>query len=282
MKTVLLPIDFSNNSWNAVFTAIKLFHKIPSRFVLMHAYQTGLQSVTGDSGEHTMVDIYESLKKEAEEEMQKALEYLAKEHQDPRHTCEGHCLRGDLVHTIEQSLERDPVDMIVMGTQGATGARRVFMGSNTVRTLKNIRNKPILAVPGAYDLQQLKDVVFPTDYLQPVESYELGILMEILQEWRARLHVVYVSEEARLSEKQQANKDLLEHHLADVRTVFEEIPLKDSLSETLTAYGRALHADIIALVHRKHHLLDKLIREPVVKRMAFQGDMPLLILPKLG
>lgn len=282
MKTILLPIDFSNNSWNAVFTAIKLFHKVHCRFLLLHAYEAGLQSVTGDSGEHTMVDIYRSLREEAESKMGKALAYVTGEHQDPRHTFEGTCLQGDLVHAIGKTIERHPVDMIVMGTQGATGARRVFMGSNTVRTLKAFRHKPILAVPGEYDLQVLKEVVFPTDYMQAVEPYEFGLFLEMLETWRARLHVVYVSEEAKLSSKQQANKSLLEHHLKDIRTVYEEIPLKDSLSETLSFYAKALHADIVAIVHRKRTFIDALIREPVVKRMAFASEIPILILPKLG
>ena len=225
---------------------------------------------------------HEPLRVEAEKEMEDVLEYLAREHSDPRHRFEASCLRGDLVHAIGEILEKEPVEMIIMGTQGATGARRIFMGSNTVRTLKEIRSKPILAVPGNYDLQQLQEVLLPTDYLHPIESYELEPLLEILKEWKARLHVVYASEEARLSPKQQANQDLLRQRLSEIRTVFEEIPLKDSLSDSLAGYSKSMRADLMALIHRKHHLLEKIIREPVLKRMAFRADTPLLVLPKLG
>lgn len=282
MKTVLLPTDYSRNAWNAVFTAIKLFHKIKCRFILIHAYQAGLTSVTGDSATHQMIDIFESLRKAAKTEMRKTLEYLRREHQDPRHSFEGRCIQGDLVHAIETSLGRDSINLIVMGTQGATGAKRVLMGSNTVRALKEIRHIPILAVPGDYDLQRLQEVVFPTDYMYPVETYELQPLLEILQNWKARLHVVYATAEARLSTKQESNSELLRQRLEGIRVVFEAIPLKDSLSASLTAYGKSLRADMMVLVQRKHHLLEKIIREPVVKRMAFSGDMPLLILPELG
>ena len=172
--------------------------------------------------------------------------------------------------------------MIVMGTQGATGGKRVFMGSNTVRVIRTVRNRPILAVPQSYDLQRLQEVMFPTDYSQPFEAFELQPLLELLKDWKARLHVVYAAAEFRLNPTQEAHKKQLESLLQGVNHRFEEIPLGKKVSHTLTRYSQDSDADLIALVYHKHPFFETLTREPVLKRVAFESELPLLILPQLG
>lgn len=282
MKTVLLPTDFSDNSWNAIFTAIKLFYKTRCRFLILNTYQPKLDSVIGDNGDRKMHDIYNDLRVESEAELEKALEYLEKECINPRHEFEVLSHHGELISAIQRLIRKQPVDIVIMGTQGATGAKKVLMGSNTVRVIQNIENRPVLAVPPSYDLQSLSTIVFPTDYLQAVEEYELSPLTDLLKQWKAALHVVYASGEARLKERQETNRNLLKQRLEGVRVQFHETPIKHNLSHTLAEFSHDLRADMIALVHRKRHFLQYLIREPVVKRMAFETKLPLLILPQLN
>jgi nucleotide-binding universal stress UspA family protein len=282
MKTVLLPTDFSDNAWNAIFTAIKLFYTTRCRFLILNVYHPKLDSVIGDSGDRKMQDIYHDLHEESEAALKKVLEYLQKESINPRHEFEVLSHHGELITAIRNLIRKQPIDMVIMGTQGATGAKKVLMGSNTVRVIQHIENRPVLAVPPSYDLQRLSTIVFPTDYLQAVEEYEISALTELLKQWKATLHVVYASGEALLKERQQTNRNLLKQRLQDIRVQFHEIPLKNNLSHTLAEFSHDLKADLIALVHRKRHFLQYLIREPVVKRMAFETKVPLLILPQLN
>ena len=54
--------------------------------------------------------------------------------------------KGDPAEEIENVVRRTPVDLIVMGTQGLSGASRIFFGSTTERVLRRA-TVPVLAVP---------------------------------------------------------------------------------------------------------------------------------------
>lgn len=282
MKTILLPTDFSNNAWNALFTALKLFDKVQCEFLILHAYQPGVGHLLGDGGEKKLWAVFEALKQESESKMAEVTAYLEKQYHNPHHRFRTLCRQGELTVAIRDLLDAEAVDMLVMGTQGATGAKRVFMGSNTVRVIRALKNKPIVAVPQGYDLQRLQKVVFPTDFMRSFETYELEPLLELLRAWKAKLHVVYAAAEFRLNPTQEAHKKQLEGLLQPVPHKFEEIVLGKKVSSTLTGYSRDSDADLIALVHHRHPFFETLTREPVVKRVAFESDLPLLILPQLG
>jgi len=280
MKTVLLPTDFSKNAWNAIFTALKLFRNIQCKFVLFHTYEPELTNIMGDKGERRLGVIYRSMEEESRKQMDEILKYLKEHHQNPRHEFKVLIRPGDLIREVRERIKTHPVDLIVMGTQGATGAERVLLGSNTVRMLKNISNRPVLAVPETYDFQRLDHVIFPTDYTRYYEPYELQLLLDLLKVWKSTLHVAYAAQEFKLKPVQESNKELLKTRLKDVKVRFEEVSLKHNLSETIGDFSDSVGADMIALMQHKHSFLENLTREKVVKRIAFDSKLPLLILPQ--
>ena len=280
MKTVLLPTDFSKNAWNAIFTALKLFYDLQCKFLLINTYEPELTNVLGDHGEKRLGSIYQSMEEESKKKMDEMLEYLREHHKNPRHEFKTLLRPGDLIGEVRERIKKKPVDLIVMGTQGATGADRVFLGSNTVRMLKTIKNRPVLVVPGTYDFQRLDQVIFPTDYTHYYEPYELQVLLDLLKVWKSTLHVAYAAREFKLKPGQESNKKLLETRLKGVKVRFEEIPLEDNLSGAISDFGEAIRADMIVLMRHKHSFLENLTREKVVKRIAFDSKLPLLILPQ--
>ncbi len=281
MKTVLLPVDFSKNSWNAVFTALKLYDRISCHFILLHAYQAQLGDLKAETLEQKMWSVFEELKREAEEKVSKMIDYLEREHENRKHSFSGSCIQGELLTAVRTVLEKEPIDLIVMGTQGASGAARIFMGSNTVRVLRKVRNRPILVVPGTFDFQRLNSVVFPTDFMRAYEPAELQPLTELLQQWEATLHVVYATSETGIKPEQESLKEILESRLKGIKYRMESVPFEKSLKDTLMKQSRKDDAQLIALVQYRHDFFESLLKEPVVKRMAFESKLPLLVLPQL-
>ena len=47
MKKILLPTDFSDNAWNAIFTAVKLYTNVECRFYLLHGYEPKAMNMLG-------------------------------------------------------------------------------------------------------------------------------------------------------------------------------------------------------------------------------------------
>ena len=85
---------------------------------------------------------------------------------------------GNLETAVENVVKKNDIDFLIMGTQGATGAKEVFLGSNTVKVLKHIKNIPILTVPTGHNFQNLTQVIFATDYSS---AYKKSVLEPILE-----------------------------------------------------------------------------------------------------
>ncbi len=61
MKKILLPTDFSDNAWNAIFTTLKLYADQECKFYVLHAYEPKMLNLLGKKGQLRLGVIYDSL-----------------------------------------------------------------------------------------------------------------------------------------------------------------------------------------------------------------------------
>ena len=280
MKTILLPTDFSPNARNAIYTALKIFRNEACRFILLNTFEPDLINVLGDHGERRLGMIYESLEAESRAKMQDWLTELSSHSSYGKYEFKTKCIPGDLITEVKKQVAKGRIDLIVMGTKGATGAERVFMGSHTVRMITHISDRPVLAVPQTYDFQNLQKVILPTGFEHHCETFVLQPLLDLTGLWKAEIHVVYAAKKFGLNRTQESHKNLLEKQLKAQNTVFAEAPLKTTVADAIRNYADTLPADLVALTRHKHSFLEALTKEKVVKRIAFDTQIPLLILPR--
>ncbi len=280
MKKILLPTDFSDNAWNAIFTAVKLYANVECRFYLLHGYEPKAMNMLGRKGQQRLGLIYDSLSEYSRQEMDKVMVYLKENHHNPKHSFETISKSDTLEETIHQVLAEKDIDLICMGTQGATGAKQVFMGSNTVKVLKNISDCPILAVPDDYDFKSLKSLAFPTDFSKKYEKHQLLLLTELASLWKTDIQVVHVAVEFALSDQQLINQKLLKKRLNDLAVTFYNIDFEANVAHTLEKFMADTQVEMMALIRYRHSFWEKIIGEPVVKKMTFHTKVPLLVLPE--
>jgi nucleotide-binding universal stress UspA family protein len=282
MKQIIIPIDFSDNAWNALFTALKLYARTNCKFLLLNAYEPRAADLLGNKNKERLAVLYESMDTNANTELDKVLQYLSKNHSNDMHHFEKMAVSDDLLESLKGLLLKRDIDLIVMGTQGASGAIGVFIGSNTVQVLRKVRNCPVLAVPESYNFQALKKVVFPTDFTRHFDPGELQPLLELLEDWKAELMVLYLASGNELDDEQQAVKKLLIEKLQGLQHSFYQEDLTSDLSAAFAKYARGEGADMIALVHYKHSFMEQLTREPVISHVAFSSRIPFLVLPDVS
>ena len=280
MKTILLPTDFSANARNALNTALKLFRNEACRFVLLNTFEPDLISVLGDRGERSLGMIYESLEAESRAKMKELRAELSSQRIYSNYEFKIKSIPGDLISEVKKQITKEGVDLIVMGTKGATGAERIFMGSNTVRMITHVSNCPVLAVPRAYDFQHLQRALLPTGFEHKYEPFMIKLLLDLIGLWKAEIHVVYAAKDFGLNRTQASHKKLLEKQLKTQETVFAEVPLQTTVADAIRNYADTSETDLIFLIRHKHSFLEALTKEKVVKRIAFDTHIPLLILPR--
>ncbi|MEN8798059.1 MAG: universal stress protein [Flavobacteriaceae bacterium] len=280
MKKVAILTDFSKCAWNALFTALKLFQDSEVLFYIVHCYEPSFGAILGDRSKERLAIIYESLSADSNRQLDEMDAYLKKHHKKKAHLFEKRSLRGNLIYNISQMLIQDDIELIVMGQKGVTGASDVIMGSNTKKVIKKIRDCPILAVPEAKDFKDLDRIMFPTDLTRRIRKCQVRLLIEMSEAWNSNLTVLQVTQEPALGEDQEKNKQKLIEALKGVDISFMSVEMKQDLNASISTAVKEDKSDLIVLIHYAHTFLERLIREPVVKKMAFHSDVPLLVLPQ--
>ena len=278
MKKILLPTDFSDNAWNAIFTAVKLYANIPCYFYVLHAYEPNTLNLLDAKSQQRLGVIYDSLKRYSEQQLAKVLDYMNENHKNSNHSFETISKSATLVEAIKEEVSKKDIDLIVMGTQGATSAKEIFMGSQTVKVLKKLKNNPVLAIPTGYNFQVLRSLVFPTDFTRKYEKSELLPLTHLAAQWKAEIKVVHVAVEFILNNTQKANMKILEDRLRESHFSYHQLPLDTNIASSIEHYVMETRADLICMVRYYHGFWERFIKEPVIKKIAFHSKVPVLFL----
>ncbi|WP_149276248.1 universal stress protein [Pareuzebyella sediminis] len=280
MKKILLPTDFSDNAWNAIFTALKLYADVKCQFYIVHAYEPKAINLLGRKTQQRLGVIYDSLSQYSEQELEKVIGYLDQNHSNANHRFESISKSETLEEAIAEIITELDIDLVVMGTQGASDVKEVFMGSNTVNVLKKVKNCPVLVVPSTYNFRQLHKVAFPTDFIRTYEKYELMPLTELVSLWKAQIEVLHVGIEFVLNDAQLSNRKNLEHRFSSVNYSYTNVPFEGSVSKSVEKYVLQNEVDFMAMIRHHHTFWEKVIGAPVVKKIAFHSKVPVLMLPE--
>jgi nucleotide-binding universal stress UspA family protein len=283
MKNILIPTDFSENSWNAVRYALELYKGEDCTFHLLNTYTPIIPNsrFMASSFQPGLLDA--GSLDNSKKGLSDLLKRIQKTHKNTNHHFKTIASFNLLVDEIKDIIDRESVDLVVTGTKGATGLDEIFMGSNTVRIIKAIRNCPVLTIPLKFKYVQPKEVVFATDFKRYYSKSELAPLMELAKSFKASIRIVYVQEGIKaLTEIQQFNLNMLRKYFKDIEYYVHTVSERNSVSNTLEVFADELEIHLLAMLNYQHSYVERITREPVVKRMAFHTQVPLLVIPELG
>lgn len=279
MKSILLPTDFSKNAWNAIFMSVKLYADMECNFYVLNTYEPKKENIAGFKSSIRAGVVYQSLSEASEKQLMEVLNYLEKNHKNPKHHFEKLSSAGELVETIQELVPKYDIDTVVMGTKGATGAKAVFMGSNAVKVLKRIKNCALVVVPESYDFQKLEAVVFPTEYAHFFPKNVLRPLLKLMAQWNSKIKIFHVAQTFGLSEFQKANKEILKKRFEGHPTSFHKVAIKTTVAAAIRQFAEEEKPDMIVMTNYSHDFFDKLTQEPVVKNVTFRTEVPLMVFP---
>src|SRR5690606_24805475 len=278
MKTntlnILLPTDFSDNAWNAIVYALKLYADAYCTFYLMHS------TYISNSATRTYITAHyvEKLKEEALRELETLKDQAEMANANANHEFKTVLLEKELREAIGEVVKQNAIDIIVMGTKGATGAVEYLMGSNTVKVIKGIKDCSVLVVPEEHDFVVPKQIVFPTDF-NHFYGDELKPLKHMADLLNAKIRVVHISTGKELSTVQEYNMLALENYLADYNYSVHWLPDYTKKAEAISTFIGDFGVQMLAMVKYRHTLFEELTKEPVVKKLAIHPKVPILVMP---
>ncbi|UOY07965.1 universal stress protein [Muricauda sp. SCSIO 64092] len=283
MKRILIPTDFSNNAWNAICYAMRLFQNQECDFFLLNTYTPVIPSSRFMAPMVNGVRIEDAVRSTSENGLSKTVKRIRKEFNNPKHSFETISSFNLLADEVKDVVDTYGIDLIVTGTKGASGMDEVFMGSNTVRIIKNTKKCPILAIPRNFEYMAPSEIAFATDFNRFYSLSELTPLIDLANSFEATIRIVHVQYEIKaLTELQLFNLNMLRKYFANVEHYIHTVSELNSVSHTLDVFSKELDIHLLAMLHYQHSYMERMTREPIVKRTAFHTQIPLLVIPELG
>ena len=140
MKNILLPTDFSENSWNALAYAVKFFEEEPCNFYLLHVNRLRTTIVNDSPFIATQNVIEDVMIKPIKLQLHKLVKRISVE-LSPSNTQRFYTLydHNFFIESIRKHVEEKNIDVIVMGTKGASGLKKIIIGSNTANVITKVQ-----------------------------------------------------------------------------------------------------------------------------------------------
>lgn len=279
-QRILLPTDFSENAWHAIVYALTIFKTVPCDFFIVNSFQVGSSGLSTKMGMANDTRLFNLMKEESERELKRTLEKITGLDTNPKHTFKTLSIADSLVNAIGKTVYNNGIDYVVMGTKGASGVREVFMGSNTYKIIKDIDFCPIIAVPDDFEIKENIDaILMATGFEHDFETYELKPLLKIAEYYKSKVKIVHVDTGEALGEKKKESKASLEDKLQNVSYEFMEVEAGTSVNATLQNIVESdATIDLVVMINHDHTFFERLTREPVIKKIAFNTKVPFLVI----
>lgn len=163
MKKILVPVDFSQGSKNALYVAAEIAHKSGATLEMLHVNLAAIYSAPFSEYVAATDYVAEDQKYDAaaESEMVKLKQELLANPQYANLNITSRVEEGYLHNTLNNVAKEDDVDLIVMGTKGASGLSEFLIGSNTEKVIRTAPC-PVLAVPERIKQFSINRVLLPS------------------------------------------------------------------------------------------------------------------------
>ena len=279
MKKILVPSDFSNNAQKAVDYAVAIAEKADAEIILLNAL--AVVDTTFSSRKAVFEEYNNSLAADMREQL-KDLQQTVEKKSSVKITTK--FFKGSIADSILKCAVDEDVNLIVMGTRGASGIERMLWGSTTAGIIGNT-TIPVLAIPRGLEWKGLKNILFATRHFEADDKTLIPIL-KLAQLEAALVHVAVFTdtddndlsgylEHGRLL---NAYQQTLPAKYKDVKFKTEHLEGKE-FEDTIEQYIKGYDIDMLVMTTHRRSFWDSMFNRSMTKSMVYQINIPLLAIP---
>jgi nucleotide-binding universal stress UspA family protein len=276
MGTILYPTDFSANSLNALHYAIALARKFNYEINILNVYP--IPVAAPDVPVELMMA--ESFKRDADKDMNRILEEARSE--SPGLAVTTTISAGSVAPEIKYHANNIKPDLIVMGTTGAEGFKKLLLGSNAADVISKSFYL-VLAVPASIPYKGFKEICFATDF-----NYDEIDFIESTAKWvkafDANLTLLHINDGYASEEmKNDANyvSSFIEKvkEMTGIKSIEVETASDPNIVNAISDYLLDSETDLLIMARHKRNMLSQLLHPSVTKEIAQRLLIPLLVYP---
>lgn len=267
MKKILVPCDFSDSAVQAFKFAVEVANQSKGEVLLLNVVELPVIHENVMMPTFSFEDTFlNEMKERADKDFTKMKTKWAKDGPKVSTFVE----YGAPTPTISQFVDKKKVDLIVMGTKGASGLKEFFVGSNTEKIVR-WSPVPVISIKKSVKASSIKNIVFPSTLHDDEE--ELTMRVKALQSFfKAKLHIVNINTPANFRTDvvtRQQMKDFAKRFMLKDYTLNVYNDLNEELG--VANFIKEVNGDMVAMAThgRKglNHLMSGSIAEDVVNHI---------------
>lgn len=266
---ILVPTDFSACAHHALDAAAQLAEKLNGSIHLYHEMPLPNDWNKMTAKERKLID----------EEMQVIqnvnilFDSLKQEY--PNVPITGSYSNGNLHSEIEQIVEVQKIDLIVMGSYGASGKKEYFIGSNTQKVVRSV-HVPVLVIKEVVDTLAFKRAVFASSFSES-EKTAFQYFINFLKPFNPVLHLVYVNTDALWGLPYAFVKDAMKDFEALCPFESQLHFLKDfSVERGVRHIADEIKADLIGISNHNRHPIKRILSGSNVELLVNHAAIPVM------
>lgn len=268
MKKIIVPVDFSTTSVNAAQFAAELAVFYGADILLYHAYQLPVVlhefsypvfdiKETQDAAEHELEIIKENLQSKLKAPITFKAEMIALQ--------EGLSSLCDVLKP----------DLIIMGLSGKNALTRLIVGSNTIKTIQELKY-PVLVVPPRAEFVPVKKMGFACDYRKIEQTTPVDFFKKVVNDFRAELYVLNINHPGQNQSEETVKEGMVLHELLkEIKPLYNTIEAGDVI-DGINWFIEKERLDWIVVIPKKHPLLQKMFSRSHTKDLLHHTHVPVL------
>ncbi|AEA45171.1 universal stress protein [Fluviicola taffensis] len=271
-KRILVPVDFSELSTNALEYALHLAKKTNAELHLIHAYD--FEIFMYDSVQISQTE--NDLEKEILQQLEKLKQTIHLT--NPGLKIVYKAIIGVPVDEINAYTQKEKIDLIVIGTQGAGYIQERMLGSTASLLIRNAK-APVIIIDKTVKFKDPKQIVLAADFQKTDHTKVLNPLKDFAKLYDSHICILNIYPHIQLipSLEEIPEGFRLDYSLKDVKHTFFSLE-SDQIIERINDFVEHHKIEMIAMIARKHSFFSRIFREPLTKEMSFHSHVPLLVL----
>lgn len=280
MRKILVLTDFSNNAMKACLYAAEIAQKSDAEILLLHVIDPVTDKI------RQPYPLVEKLEEEILKNRTSELDEIRKnmEQAYPGVKIMSTLVKGAVITSILECAKKADVDLILMGTKGATGLKEIFMGS-VARDTTSSSKIPVLAIPESYQMEEPDAILFATNHFEENITL-LNPIVELAKLFSAIIYtVVFVDLDPADTTALASNSRQMEQYIEFLKRSFPDVLFKgevlqgEHFEKTIESYDEKNEVDIIAMVTYPKSFWERFLKKSHIKQMTFHSKIPVLIIP---
>jgi nucleotide-binding universal stress UspA family protein len=270
MKTIIVPIDLSDESLNGLNLAMMLAAKTGANILLAHV----IGKNTGD--------YYEQMEKE-KQLIQAKFEVILQKYKEKANlnfTLSYIIKEGKIFKELADLADKHEDPLTVLSTHGTSGFEELFIGGNAYKITSHSRN-PVITVRRSKIPSNIDNIVLPLDMTFQTRE-KVPYTVEFAKKFGSKIHLLTI----RLSNLKSIEKRL--HQYAEQVASYldlHKIPYTvehlhgSNLTDLTLDYSRSINADLISIMTEQEKSASNLLLGNFAHQMINKAYVPVLSFP---